>query len=492
MTNRVTHMNTTSVSGGLSPITITPDQLTDAQKHKIAKARVSIDSFYLNLQKDAKERKSRFEQIQKSLKADRTIDEEEKQKIICDYGQKETEYLRLKRTRLGLSDFEKLTIIGRGAFGEVKLVQKVDTGNVYAMKVLNKNKMMEKKQEAHVRAERDILAEAENPWLVMMYYSFQDKKNLYLIMEFLPGGDLMTLLMKKDTLNNLETQFYMAECILAIDSIHRMGFMHRDIKPDNILLDAEGHVKLSDFGLCTGLRKAHQGAFYEKAQKQPELVTGQDFTKSVSAEGKKAEWKKNRRQLAHSTVGTPDYIAPEVFEKKGYTKDCDWWSLGVIMFEALCGYPPFCSETPQETYHKILDWQNQLEFPPEIAISNTAISLIRSLVTSSDKRLGRDGILQFKKHRFFKGVDWDTIRDRPGIIPCEITRMDDTSNFDTFSEHDSEDENEKYDQNNSYGGDEEGNEADHSRDWVFMNYTFKRFENFTLKNRKKNERGTIL
>lgn len=107
-------------------------------------------------------------------------------------------------------------------------------------------------------------------------------------------------------------------------------------------------------------------------------------------------------------------------------------------------YPPFCSETPQETYHKILDWQNQLEFPPEIAISNTAISLIRSLVTSSDKRLGRDGILQFKKHRFFKGVDWDTIRDRPGIIPCEITRMDDTSNFDTFSEHDSEDENEKY------------------------------------------------
>ena len=307
MTNRVTHMNTTSVSGGLSPITITPDQLTDAQKHKIAKARVSIDSFYLNLQKDAKERKSRFEQIQKSLKADRTIDEEEKQKIICDYGQKETEYLRLKRTRLGLSDFEKLTIIGRGAFGEVKLVQKVDTGNVYAMKVLNKNKMMEKKQEAHVRAERDILAEAENPWLVMMYYSFQDKKNLYLIMEFLPGGDLMTLLMKKDTLNNLETQFYMAECILAIDSIHRMGFMHRDIKPDNILLDAEGHVKLSDFGLCTGLRKAHQGAFYEKAQKQPELVTGQDFTKSVSAEGKKAEWKKNRRQLAHSTVGTPDY-----------------------------------------------------------------------------------------------------------------------------------------------------------------------------------------
>lgn len=465
-------------------------ELSDAQKHKITKARVSIDSFYINLQKDAKERKTRFEELKNYMKRESSrIDDEDKQKMIQDYGQKETEYLRLKRTRLGLDDFKKLKIIGRGAFGEVKLVQKVDTGNVYAMKVLNKNKMIEKKQEAHVRAERDILAEAENPWLVMMYYSFQDRKNLYLIMEFLPGGDLMTLLMKKDTLNNAETKFYMAECILAIESIHRMGFIHRDIKPDNILLDAEGHVKLSDFGLCTGMRRAHQGVFYEKANKQPELVTGQDFVRS--AEGRRAEWKKNRRQLAHSTVGTPDYIAPEVFEKRGYTKDCDWWSLGVIMFECLCGYPPFCSETPQETYHKIIDWQNQLEFPPEIAIANPAISMIRSLVTSSDRRLGRDGIRSFKSHRFFREVDWDTIRERPGIIPCEVERMDDTRNFDTFSEHESSDD-EKYDQGNSHGGDDENADGDHARDWVFMNYTFKRFENFTLKNRKKQERGSIL
>merc|ERR1719400_326873 len=160
------------------------------------------------------------------------------------HAQKETEYLRMKRAKLGVDDFEPLKVIGKGAFGEVRLVQKIDNGHIYAMKVLRKSEMVEKEQVAHVRAERDILVEVDHTWVVKMFYSFQDPENLYLVMEFLAGGDVMTLLMKKDTLSEEATQFYIAETALAIQTIHNLGFIHRDIKPDNLLLDSRGHVKL--------------------------------------------------------------------------------------------------------------------------------------------------------------------------------------------------------------------------------------------------------
>ena len=147
----------------------------------------------------------------------------------------------------------------------------------------------------------------------------------------------------------------------------------RDIKPDNLLLDARGHVKLSDFGLCTGLKKSHRTEFYRDLSQ----VKPSDFSSNPMDSKRKAEsWKRNRRALAYSTVGTPDYIAPEVFLQTGYDKSCDWWSLGVIMFEMLIGYPPFCSETPQETYRKVMNWKTTLEFPPEVPISETATKTI--------------------------------------------------------------------------------------------------------------------
>ena len=266
------------------------------------------------------------------------------------------------------------------------------------MKVLRKAEMVEKEQVAHVRAERDILVEVDHTWVVKMFYSFQDSDALYLVMEFLPGGDIMTLLMKKDTLPEEAAQFYMAETALAIETIHKLGFIHRDIKPDNLLLDSKGHVKLSDFGLCTGLQKSHRTDYYRGL----EHVTAEDFTFSRVDSRRRAEtWRSKRRYsyfililtssimsraLAYSTVGTPDYIAPEVFQQTGYDQTCDWWSLGVICFEMLIGYPPFCSETPQvtreqnltflfnssalqETYTKIMNWRDSLEFPPEVPIS---------------------------------------------------------------------------------------------------------------------------
>merc|ERR1711923_471327 len=214
-------------------------------------------------------------------------------------------------------------------------------------------------------------------------------------MEFLAGGDVMTLLMKKDTLSEDAAQFYIAETALAIQTIHNLGFIHRDIKPDNLLLDSRGHVKLSDFGLCTGLKKSHRTEFYRDLSQ----VKPSDFSSNPMDSKRKAEtWKSKRRALAYSTVGTPDYIAPEVFLQTGYDKSCDWWSLGVIMFEMLIGYPPFCSETPQETYRKVMNWKTTLEFPPEVPISKNAKRTIRRFCSEREERVSSVSDL--------KGLDW--------------------------------------------------------------------------------------
>jgi serine/threonine kinase 38 len=397
---------------------------------KATKAKVHLENYYSNLISQHLERRSRHERLEESMREE-GLSEVQKSEKRAQHALKETEFLRLKRSKLGVEDFEPLKVIGRGAFGEVRLVQKKDTGHVYAMKILRKADMLEKEQVAHVRAERDMLVEADHQWVVKMYYSFQDAINLYLIMEFLPGGDMMTLLMKKDTLSEECTQFYVAETTLAIDSIHKLGFIHRDIKPDNLLLDARGHIKLSDFGLCTGLKKSHRTEFYrDLSQAKPSdfsyhCGTASSSTKSTSgscvtssntaADSKRRHesWKRNRRQLAYSTVGTPDYIAPEVFEQSGYGSACDWWSLGVIMYEMLIGYPPFCSETPQETYRKVMNWRETLVFPPEVPISSQSRDLILRFCCESDKRIGANpgsGLEELRQHPFFQGVDWEHIR----------------------------------------------------------------------------------
>ncbi|EGD78427.1 AGC/NDR protein kinase [Salpingoeca rosetta] len=349
-------------------------------------AKEALEQYYKQLGTTIEEREARYKAVRSRL-VEQTLSEEEKQKLYEEYRSKETEFLRLRRSRITCDDFNFIKTIGRGAFGEVKLCQKKDTGVNYAMKILHKADMLEKDQVAHVRAERDVLVQAYSDWVVRMYYSFQDRVNLYLIMEFLPGGDMMTMLIRFDTFSEQTTQFYIAEAVLAISSIHELGFIHRDIKPDNLLLDRRGHLKLSDFGLCTGLKKAHRTEFYRNL-KDEKVKSG----KPLSMKEKARSWKANRRALAYSTVGTPDYIAPEVFSQQGYTETCDWWSLGVIMFEMLIGYPPFCSDSPQETYRKVINWQRTLVFPNEVIISEEAEDLIRRFCTDASDRIGRAGV----------------------------------------------------------------------------------------------------
>lgn len=313
------------------------------------------------------------------------------------------------------------------------------------MKKLDKSKMIEKHQVAHVRSERDVLADnnnfyKDNPWIVRLYYSFQDANYLYLIMEFVPGGDMMTQLIKYDTFTEDQTRFYIAETVLAIDSIHKLYYVHRDIKPDNLLLDKKGHLKVSDFGLCTGLqtdRVSKLAAMYKKIQGEGDVV---DEDTNVGRSKRFDSWTKKRREMVYSNVGTPDYTAPEVLQQKGYGKECDWWSVGVIMFEMLVGYPPFCSETQRETYHKIIHYKTTLpkimeEAAAEVAISPAARDLIERLLCDSSERLGRVDSEDIKSHPFFGNkIDWANIRSQQAPIIPPLENEFDTSNFDHYDD----------------------------------------------------------
>ncbi|TFY57919.1 hypothetical protein EVJ58_g6730 [Rhodofomes roseus] len=434
-------------------------------------AQLKLEHFYKVAVDAAIERNQRRVELERKLAADTSMSDERKQRQLQQLGKRESAFLRLRRTKLGLEDFRTVKVIGKGAFGEVRVVQKTDTGKIYAMKTLRKDEMLKKDQLAHVRAERDVLAESNSPWVVQLYYSFQDSAYLYLIMEFLPGGDLMTMLIKYDTFSEDVTRFYIAECVLAIEAVHSLGFIHRDIKPDNILIDKDGHIKLSDFGLSTGFHKQHDSSYYQRLLESANGVASPTtqarnsvmvnaINLTMSSKDQIATWKANRRKLAYSTVGTPDYIAPEIFLQKGYGNECDYWSLGAIMFECLVGYPPFCSESTHETYHKIIQWPNYLMFPDDVHLSREAEDIIRRLITSPDRRLSVD---QIKHHPFFYGVNWTGIRNIDAPFIPRLRSITDTSYFPTDELEQVPDE--------PVGADSAGA----NKDLAFLGYTFKRF-----------------
>ena len=363
------------------------------------------------------------------------LPDEEVSKIKDEILHKEGENLRKKRQKLSIFDFEPIKIIGQGAFGEVRVCKYIPTNDIVAIKKMKKLEMHEKNQILHVRAEREVLSQAKNDWIVNLKFSFQDNKYLYLGMEYLPGGDLMSLLMDRDILPELDAKFYAAELVLCIESVHKLNCIHRDLKPDNVLIGKDGHIKLSDFGLSKRMEFPLYDNNIDNNNLNSNLNNNNYNTYASKFNQFKLMTKNKRRAYAFSTVGTPDYIAPEVFKQKGYGPEVDWWSLGVIMYEMMIGFPPFFSKTSTETCRKILNWKNTFYIPEEADISNEAYDILVNLINDVEFRLGGNGAEQVKNHPFFKGVDWDNIKNqKPPFIP-QLDSDYDTKYFDDFKEN---------------------------------------------------------
>ncbi|XP_010394668.1 rho-associated protein kinase 1 isoform X4 [Corvus cornix cornix] len=315
---------------------------------------------------------------------------------------------KMRDLRMKAEDYEVVKVIGRGAFGEVQLVRHKSSRRVYAMKLLSKFEMIKRSDSAFFWEERDIMAFANSPWVVQLFYAFQDDRYLYMVMEYMPGGDLVNLMSNYDVPEKW-ARFYTAEVVLALDAIHSMGFIHRDVKPDNMLLDKAGHLKLADFGTCMKMNK----------------------------EG---------MVRCDTAVGTPDYISPEVLKSQGgdgyYGRECDWWSVGVFLYEMLVGDTPFYADSLVGTYSKIMNHKNSLTFPDDSDISKEAKNLICAFLTDREVRLGRNGVEEIKRHLFFKNDQWawETLRDTVAPVVPDLSSDIDTSNFDDLEEDKGEEE----------------------------------------------------
>ncbi|XP_033193255.1 microtubule-associated serine/threonine (MAST) protein kinase dop isoform X3 [Bombus vancouverensis nearcticus] len=306
-------------------------------------------------------------------------------------------------------DYEVLKLISNGAYGAVYLVKEKTTRQRFAMKKINKNNLMLRNQVEQVFAERDIMSFTDNPFVVSMYCSFETKKHLCLVMEYVEGGDCANLLKNIGPLPPDMARFYFAETVLAVEYLHSYGIVHRDLKPDNLLITALGHIKLTDFGLSKMGLMSLATNLYE------------------------GYIDRDTRQFSDKQVfGTPEYIAPEVILRQGYGKPVDWWSMGIILYEFLIGCVPFFGDTPEELFaHTVnddIDWPDEDDWP----VQPEAKDIITALLQQSPRdRLGTGGSHEVKEHPYFYGVNWNSLlRQKAEFVP-QLINDEDTSYFDT-------------------------------------------------------------
>lgn len=294
---------------------------------------------------------------------------------------------------LTIESFELLRVIGKGSFGKVMQVRKKDTGRIYALKTIRKAHIVSRHEVTHTLAERTVLGQVSNPFIVGLKFSFQTADKLYLGLPYTNGGELFHHLQNEGRFSEERSRFYAAELLCALEHLHSFHVIYRDLKPENILLDYNGHIALCDFGLC--------------------------------------KLNMSESDRTNTFCGTPEYLAPEILLAKGYGVQVDWWTLGVLLYEMLAGLPPYYDENHEIMYKKILS--EPLRFPSDM--SSDARDILRGLLTRDpSQRLGVNGAEEIKRHPFFaKHIDWKLLlakKIQPPFKPS-VTSAIDCSNFDT-------------------------------------------------------------
>ena len=304
-------------------------------------------------------------------------------------NQEEENSNNYENIKLSYTDFQPLKLLGTGSFGRVILVRFSTNNNLYAMKILSKTQIKLKKQEEHTKTERNLMVKVNCPFVVNIKFAFQDESKLYIVSDFMQGGDMFYHLhSRKQKFSENIAKFYIIELILGLEFLHKNNVIYRDLKPENILMDIDGHIKISDFGLS-------------KILEDPDAKT-------------------------YTLCGTPQYIAPEIIKNKGYDKTVDWWALGCFLYEMLTGFLPFHIPKGNKINPKI--YEESLRYPPDI--NPTAINLINQLLNVNPKKRlgnGNSDAKKIKEHPFFKDVDWDKYWKKeiePPFIPELDSELD--------------------------------------------------------------------
>ncbi|KAF1808832.1 kinase-like protein [Eremomyces bilateralis CBS 781.70] len=423
---------------------LTPEELEKLKKPSVKRlanvTQLYFLDYYYDLLSYVHGRQTRYTQFKAAIPAPPATEEAEYDAALTKYLGRERANLRKRRTRLRHGDFQILTQVGQGGYGQVFLAQKKDTREVCALKVMSKKLLFKLDEIRHVLTERDILTSAKSEWLVRLLYAFQDDSSIYLAMEYVPGGDFRTLLNNTGVLHNRLARFYVSEMVQCVDALHQLGYIHRDLKPENFLIDSSGHVKLTDFGLAAGFlapAKIESMRIKLESVGNVSVPFGRPMEERTAAERREGYRSLRERDVnyAKSIVGSPDYMAPEVLHGEEYDFTVDYWSLGCMLFEALAGYPPFAGSNVDETWHNLKHWKKVLKKPvyddPNYFLSRRTWDLITRMVAAKTSRFRQ--IREIRTHDYFAEVDWPRLKEqRPPFVP-ELDSETDAGYFDDFT-----------------------------------------------------------